>query len=300
MRKLTCTTNLAKGCLLGTELKVGTKLYPRGKIIGRDEISDLHKAGIKTIDVIQVGIRDLLANAATDKLTRVLAGNGLFIKPARLGHGHVHAKITGLLRYSATAVAEALAGQDDFSVAVRPNLSRVVPRISCAEVTTHPIILDVLVGKAIAAATPTLEILQFKPLLVTCALAGNATKGQVPAVAAAQAALADYGSTLNINPGPASTSTSNTDLLLLAVAAGVTLARAIAAVGAVPIPLPNSPAPDASWQCGTHGELPVIAIATELAQFPAQLLRLLDLVHAGLPLTAAPAALATPADHTAP
>ena len=73
MHKKTCTPAMAKGSLLARKIKLPNITFPAGKIIGKDEIIILNKAGIKSVEVVSMGLSDILPNATLNHFADAFA-----------------------------------------------------------------------------------------------------------------------------------------------------------------------------------------------------------------------------------
>lgn len=137
MREDKCHPNLAKGTLMAKDVKVQGEVIARGKVIGNDEVSKLNTAGVASIDVVRIGISDLLANAAVDHINRRLAGKRLLHIPARNGAGSVFAPSGGLLEYDGKAFGKSCAALKDFDIDAKPPGEMVKAQVRCVTTKTE-------------------------------------------------------------------------------------------------------------------------------------------------------------------
>ena len=164
---------MAKGTLLAQEVQVKDRTLVRGKVVGNDEIMLLNEAGITSITVIKVGINDLLANAAVNRIARQLAGPQLLHIPATGGCGSVIATHIGLLTYVQQHLNTTLAAHPDFTVDPLAPHSLVKPHTKCASITARPVVMPQATVVAAAAALPILQVRPCVPLSVSCIYTGS-------------------------------------------------------------------------------------------------------------------------------
>lgn len=250
---------------------------PAGKIIGNDEITKLNQAGITSIEVVTVGITDLLPDPALNSLTQALAGHGLTAMPARANQALLTAAHQGILRFP-PAVLTAIwrLSKMAISISANANFSLNDKGATCATLTAHPILLPRTSIKETAAVLPHMQVSELQPLQV-CYLAAN-DPSESPTLSALTKALGACHSPLRRAAKPVAT-----DELVVALATGQ-LAATANQLGITPIT--TAPKPQARWLAGTRQNLPALVIDAQLKQLPASLRRLLHMLHGGIKLDA--------------
>lgn len=269
MRTKTTTPALAKGNLLKRKLTVGEITLPPGKIIGKEEIVLLNKAGIASIEVVAVGLQDLLANPALDRIGAGLAGAGLKNTLAHAGTGTVIAQQPGLLVYPQAVLGTVLQGtRKQLQLKIAANYSPVTRGTICANLVAKQILYPREEIAALVATLPQLEIRKPKQLAIYCNQAS----------AAITKACELFHSKL-----VASLASADLCIFLASDVNQVAQKHKVSVLGT----------PTARWLAGTRKGKPVIVLAANLKRLPTAVLRLLFMVHVGIKLDATSLSAAT-------
>jgi len=89
----------AEGAVLAHSVKTDAFSFRKGRVLNRDDIDALSKAGIGTVFAARLDADDVPEDRAADRLARAAAGDGLRAADAFTGRANLYAESDGLLVY---------------------------------------------------------------------------------------------------------------------------------------------------------------------------------------------------------
>ena len=166
MRRQTCSPDNAFGNLLARSIKRDSWQLTRGQVIGAAQIAQLNKANVAAIEVIQVGIGDLLANAAANRMLHQLHGPDTTVIPAFGARGKLIAGKRGILYYDQAKLGCANLSNSSLRVSATPPLRAVTRAALCATVRVRE---PVLIAAAVTNYCTLLPCLRIYPFCARAA-----------------------------------------------------------------------------------------------------------------------------------
>lgn len=164
MRSESCKPALAKGAVLARPLKLPRRRLGAGTIIGNAEIEQLLGARVAAIDVIWMGLGDLIAHAAATMVARALIGGQLDNLPGRGDSCELAATTAGLLVYDEARLAAAAAAHPSFSVTAAAPTAPLMRHQACVKVSCAVPVAARARALEAAAAMPPLFVRPYLPL----------------------------------------------------------------------------------------------------------------------------------------
>ena len=292
MRAETCRPSLAKGSVLAKAVRLPAREMAAGTIMGNDEIELINRAKIERINVLWMGLSDLISHAAATKVAKGLAAGQLEPLPARGSFCELQPTMTGLLMYEAAKLRKALADHPDFKLALPAARTLVSRHKPCIRITcSRPVVVLKLAQDAADAMPPVHE----RPCMPVKLAVLRAKGEDKPALAAIRRQVKLYGSP---NPQlldmPADDAAWDATLVamencdvLIALSENAThhasLAQMLAGHGQrVTLSVGEG---STAWYTANIGKTTVVALPAAKGN-AAALRRLLDLLHAGVALEA--------------
>ncbi|MDE2227965.1 MAG: molybdopterin-binding/glycosyltransferase family 2 protein [Alphaproteobacteria bacterium] len=94
----------AEGAILAHSLKLGGRVFKKGRVLTAEDVAALRAAGQRTVVAARLDAGDVGENEAADRVARLLAGDGVRADPAFTGRANLFAQSAGLCRVDRAAV----------------------------------------------------------------------------------------------------------------------------------------------------------------------------------------------------
>lgn len=94
----------ATGAILAHNLKLGNRIFKKGRVLTADDIVALRQAGATGVVAARLEPGDVGEDEAADRVARLLAGPGIAAAPAFTGRANLFAETAGLCRIDRAAV----------------------------------------------------------------------------------------------------------------------------------------------------------------------------------------------------
>ncbi len=94
----------ATGAILAHHLKLGGRVFKKGRVLTADDVAALREAGVTTVVAVRLEPGDVGEDEAADRIARRLVGSGITVAPAFTGRANFFAAAAGLCRVDRAAV----------------------------------------------------------------------------------------------------------------------------------------------------------------------------------------------------
>jgi len=128
----------APGAILAHNLKLGGRVFRKGRVLTADDVVALRTAGLESVVAARLGPGDVGENEAANRIARLLAGNGIVAAPAFTGRANLFAEIPGLCRIDRAAVDRLNAIDEAITLATLEPDTVVAPQQMVATVKIIP------------------------------------------------------------------------------------------------------------------------------------------------------------------
>ncbi len=94
----------AAGAVLAHHLKLGGRVFKKGRVLTADDVAALRGAGLTSVVAARLDAGDVGEDEAANRIARLLAGAGISVAPAFTGRANLFAETAGLCRVDRATV----------------------------------------------------------------------------------------------------------------------------------------------------------------------------------------------------
>ena len=128
----------AIGAILAHNLKLGGRVFRKGRVLTTDGIAALRAAGLVSVVAARLEPGDIGEDEAANRIARLLAGNGIVAAPAFTGRANLFSEAAGLCRIDRAAVDRLNAIDEAITLATLEPDTVVTPKQMVATVKIIP------------------------------------------------------------------------------------------------------------------------------------------------------------------
>lgn len=128
----------AIGAILAHSLKLGGRVFRKGRVLTADDVTALHAAGLASVVAAQLEPGDVGEDEAANRIARNLIGAGITAAPAFTGRANLFAETAGLCRVDRAAVDRLNAIDEAITLATLEPDTIVAPKQMVATVKIIP------------------------------------------------------------------------------------------------------------------------------------------------------------------
>ncbi|MGB8182460.1 MAG: 4-diphosphocytidyl-2C-methyl-D-erythritol kinase, partial [Stellaceae bacterium] len=128
----------AAGAILAHNLKLGGRVFRKGRVLMADDVAALRAAGLASIVAARLEPADIGEDEAANRIAGLLAGNGVVAAPAFTGRANLFAEAAGLCRIDRAAVDQLNAIDEAITLATLQPDTVVTPKQMVATVKIIP------------------------------------------------------------------------------------------------------------------------------------------------------------------
>ncbi|MDE1903078.1 MAG: 4-diphosphocytidyl-2C-methyl-D-erythritol kinase, partial [Alphaproteobacteria bacterium] len=128
----------AAGAILAHNLKLGGRVFRKGRVLTADDVAALRTAGLASVVAAQLEPGDIGEDEAANRIARKLVGAGITAAPAFTGRANLFAETAGLCRIDRAAVDRLNAIDESITLATLEPDTVVAPKQMVATVKIIP------------------------------------------------------------------------------------------------------------------------------------------------------------------
>src|SRR5260221_3649742 len=128
MRFATLPIGEAQGAILVHGLRVGSRMFKKGRVLSQADVGALGEAGIAEVTAVKLEAGDVPEDVAATRIARALAGDGMRGGAAFTGRANLYARTSGLVVLDSGVIHKIKLIDEFGTVAKLPPHARLVAR----------------------------------------------------------------------------------------------------------------------------------------------------------------------------
>src|SRR5260221_2548512 len=128
MRFATLPIGEAQGAILVHGLRVGSRMFKKGRVLSQADVGALGEAGIAEVTAVKLEAGDVPEDVAATRIARALAGDGMRVGAAFPGRANLYARTSGLVVLHPGVIDKIHLIDESVTVPTLPSLSTLAAR----------------------------------------------------------------------------------------------------------------------------------------------------------------------------